>query len=246
MPKGTRIRHRWSMEAVSYTHLDVYKRQGQGPAWDNSLFEDNAEFGYGMLLAQNAIRDGLKAKVESVMASEAASDEVKAACKEYLDTFGIGALNGTATDKLVAALDGCDCPTCKDIVTVSYTHLTYKGHAPVILRNTSGVVLPPDETTPVESSTVPTVDGMPDGYVPEETVPGPAGNGGENQGPGVPTTPAPTTPAPTAPSGTTAAPAPGPDGGQSQTQSQGPGPGQPEANTQGGPTITPIAPNPGN
>lgn len=123
---------------------------------------------------------------------------------------------------------------------------TYKGHAPVILRNTSGVVLPPDETTPVESSTVPTVDGMPDGYVPEETVPGPAGNGGENQGPGVPTTPAPTTPAPTAPSGTTAAPAPGPDGGQSQTQSQGPGPGQPEANTPGGPTITPIAPNPGN
>ena len=38
--------------------------KGQGPAWDNSLFEDNAEFGYGMLLAQNAIRDGLKAKVE--------------------------------------------------------------------------------------------------------------------------------------------------------------------------------------
>ena len=35
--------------------------KGQGPAWDNSLFEDNAEFGYGMLLAQNAIRDGLKA-----------------------------------------------------------------------------------------------------------------------------------------------------------------------------------------
>ena len=39
--------------------------KGQGPAWANSLFEDNAEFGYGMLLAQNAIRDGLKAKVES-------------------------------------------------------------------------------------------------------------------------------------------------------------------------------------
>ena len=90
--------------------------RGQGPAWDNSLFEDNAEFGYGMLLAQNAIRDGLKAKVEEVMASEQASDEVKAACKEYLDTFGIGALNGSASDKLVAALDGIDCPTCKDIV----------------------------------------------------------------------------------------------------------------------------------
>uniref|UniRef100_UPI00266681C0 pyruvate:ferredoxin (flavodoxin) oxidoreductase n=1 Tax=Enterocloster lavalensis TaxID=460384 RepID=UPI00266681C0 len=90
--------------------------KGQGPAWDNSLFEDNAEFGYGMLLAQNAIRDGLKAKVEKVMNDERATDEVKAACKEYLDTFGIGALNGTATDKLVAVLSGIDCPTCKDIV----------------------------------------------------------------------------------------------------------------------------------
>ena len=91
-------------------------KNGRGPAWDNSLFEDNAEFGYGMLLAQNAIRDGLKTKVESVYASDKASEEVKAACKEWLDTFGIGALNGTATDKLVAALEGIDCPICKDIV----------------------------------------------------------------------------------------------------------------------------------
>ncbi|MGN0373619.1 MAG: pyruvate:ferredoxin (flavodoxin) oxidoreductase, partial [Enterocloster sp.] len=90
--------------------------KGQGPAWDNSLFEDNAEFGYGMLLAQKAIRDGLKAKVEAVAANEQASEEVKAACKEWLDTFAVGALNGAATDKLVKALDGIDCPTCKDIV----------------------------------------------------------------------------------------------------------------------------------
>ena len=91
-------------------------KAGKGPAWDNSLFEDNAEFGYGMLLAQNAIRDGLKGKVEAVMAAEQATDEVKAACKEWLDTYGIGALNGAATDKLVEALDGIDCPNCKDIV----------------------------------------------------------------------------------------------------------------------------------
>ena len=90
--------------------------KGQGPAWDNSLFEDNAEFGYGMLLAQNAIRDGLKAKVESVMSNEKATEEMKAACKEWLDTFGVGALNGTATDKLVAVLDGVDCDICRDIV----------------------------------------------------------------------------------------------------------------------------------
>ena len=90
--------------------------KGQGPAWSNSLFEDNAEFGYGMLLAQKALRNGLKAKVESVAASEAASEEVKSACKEWLDTFNCGATNGTATDNLVAALEGADCEVCKDIV----------------------------------------------------------------------------------------------------------------------------------
>ena len=90
--------------------------KGQDAALDCSLFEDNAEFGYGMLLAQTAIRDGLKAKVEEVAASDKASDEVKAACQEWLDTFSCGATNGAATDKLVAALEGCDCPTCKDIV----------------------------------------------------------------------------------------------------------------------------------
>ena len=90
--------------------------KGQGPAWSNSLFEDNAEFGYGMLLAQKAIRKRLKEEVETVVASEQASAEVKAACQEYLDTFTCGVTNGDATDKLVAALDGCDCDTCKDIV----------------------------------------------------------------------------------------------------------------------------------
>ena len=90
--------------------------KGQGPAWSNSLFEDNAEFGYGMLLAQKAIRKRLKEEVETVATSEQASAEVKAACQEYLDTFACGITNGDATDKLVAALDGCDCDTCKDIV----------------------------------------------------------------------------------------------------------------------------------
>ena len=90
--------------------------KGQGPAWSNSLFEDNAEFGYGMLLAQKAIRGGLKAKVEDVMNSEKAPEEVKAACKEYLDTFDCGATNGTATEKLVEAIKDADCDVCRDIV----------------------------------------------------------------------------------------------------------------------------------
>ena len=76
--------------------------EGKGPAWDNSLFEDNAEFGYGMFLAQKAIRDRVKKNVEVL--AENGSDEVKEAAKEYLDTFGCGVMNGAATDKLYAAL----------------------------------------------------------------------------------------------------------------------------------------------
>ena len=58
---------------------------------------------------------------------------------------------------------------------------TYKGHAPVIQRNTSGVVLNPEETTTSVETAIPTVDGMPEGYVPESTAVSP-GPGGENEG----------------------------------------------------------------
>ena len=75
----------------------------------------NAEFGYGMLLAQKAIRDGLKAKVEDVVANGDNAD-VKAAGQEWLDTFACGATNGAATEKLVAALEACGCDKAKDIL----------------------------------------------------------------------------------------------------------------------------------
>ena len=89
--------------------------EGKGPAWSNSLFEDAAEFGYGMSLAQNAMRETLKSKIEDVVANGDNADVV-AAGKEWLDTFGIGALNGAATDKLVAALEACGCDRAKDIL----------------------------------------------------------------------------------------------------------------------------------
>ncbi len=85
--------------------------KGQGPAWANSLFEDNAEHGYGMFLGQKAIRDSLIAKVEEVAASDKASAELKAAADAYLATVNDGEKNGAATDALVAELekvDGCD------------------------------------------------------------------------------------------------------------------------------------------
>ncbi|MBQ1207572.1 MAG: pyruvate:ferredoxin (flavodoxin) oxidoreductase [Lachnospiraceae bacterium] len=89
--------------------------KGQGPAWSNSLFEDAAEFGYGMNLAQQALRNGLKNKVEKLVV-ECDSDDVKAAAQEWLDTYSVGALNGTATDKLVAALEACGCDKAQAIL----------------------------------------------------------------------------------------------------------------------------------
>ena len=89
--------------------------KGQGPAWDNSLFEDNAEFGYGMLLAQNAIRNRLKKQVEKLVEDNKDSAVVEAA-KEYLDTFAVGATNGTATEKLIAALEGKTDEVAKDLL----------------------------------------------------------------------------------------------------------------------------------
>ena len=89
--------------------------KGQGPAWANSLFEDNAEFGYGMLLAQRAIRDGLKAKVEALVA-DGKDEAVKEAGQEWLETFAVGATNGAATDKLIAALEACGCDAAKEIL----------------------------------------------------------------------------------------------------------------------------------
>ena len=89
-------------------------KKGQGPAWSNSLFEDAAEFGYGMLLAQRAIRDRLKAELDVL--AETANDDVKAAIAEWNDTFASGVTNGVATDKLVAALEACGCDKAKEIL----------------------------------------------------------------------------------------------------------------------------------
>ena len=89
--------------------------KGQGPAWSNSLFEDAAEFGYGMSLAQKALRDGLKAKVEDI-AANSENEDCKAAAQEWLDTFSCGATNGAATDKLVAALEACGCEKAQAIL----------------------------------------------------------------------------------------------------------------------------------
>lgn len=87
--------------------------KGQGPAWSNSLFEDAAEFGYGMNLAQKAIRNRLQEEVNAVAAKDATIAE---AAKEWNDTFTSGATNGVATEKLVEALSKSSVEEAKAIL----------------------------------------------------------------------------------------------------------------------------------
>ncbi len=93
-------------------------KDGHGPAWANSLFEDNAEHGYGMYLGQNAIRNRLIDEVKAIADSDKATEAVKAACGAYLDTVNDGDKNTAAAKDLVAALEAfdCDCDARKDIL----------------------------------------------------------------------------------------------------------------------------------
>ncbi len=90
-------------------------KAGKGPAWGNSLFEDNAEYGFGMKLAQDANRESLKNKLDEILATTDNAD-VKAAIEEYYATYEDGEANSKATDKLVAALEACGCEKAKEVL----------------------------------------------------------------------------------------------------------------------------------
>ncbi len=83
-------------------------KKGQGPAWGNSLFEDNAEYGFGMHLGVKQIREGLKLKMEKLMAL-ASKDEVKAALQNWIDNMYNAKGSKEASAKLVELLEGCNC-----------------------------------------------------------------------------------------------------------------------------------------
>ena len=93
--------------------------KGQGPAWANSLFEDNAEHGYGMYLGQKAVRNRLIDEIKEIAALDNAPEDVKATAAEYLATVEDGKKNGAATDAFVEALEkwNCGCALCKDVLS---------------------------------------------------------------------------------------------------------------------------------
>ena len=89
--------------------------KGRGPAWSNSLFEDAAEFGYGMLLSEESIRKSLKGKVEALVA-QAKEGAAKEAAKNWLSTYDNGRENQKATEELVGRLLESNCQLSGEIL----------------------------------------------------------------------------------------------------------------------------------
>jgi len=86
-------------------------KEGKGPAWANSLFEDNAEHGLGMYLGQKKIRDDLAEDIRYIAENGKDPDKV-AAAKKYLETYNDGEANQTATAEFLAVMEAkpaCDC-----------------------------------------------------------------------------------------------------------------------------------------
>ena len=91
--------------------------KGQGPAWANSLFEDNAEFGLGMHVGVEKLRDRVQAYMEKAIAEcEQCSDELKATMKEWIENRGSSAKSAEVSERLIPMMEACGCDTCKKIL----------------------------------------------------------------------------------------------------------------------------------
>ena len=90
---------------------------GQGPAWANSLFEDNAEFGLGMHVGVEKLRDRVQETMEKAIANcTKCSEELKAVMKEWIENRGSSAKSAEVTARLIPLLEACGCDYCKEIL----------------------------------------------------------------------------------------------------------------------------------
>ena len=92
--------------------------EGMGPAWANSLFEDNAEFGYGMKMGNESLRERLAGYMAEVANCEEADPQVKALCQEWLENRKNGEVTKRIAKELIPLLEGKDCETAKNILTL--------------------------------------------------------------------------------------------------------------------------------
>ena len=90
--------------------------QGHGPAWQNSLFEDNAEFGLGMKLGSDRARETVAYWMEKGLSCDCCTDEMKALYRQWLDNRNNAAVTREVADKLLPLISGCKCDVCKKLV----------------------------------------------------------------------------------------------------------------------------------
>ncbi len=91
--------------------------KGHGPAWANSLFEDNAEFGYGMKIGINAMRDRIKSTMEEAIEKcTCCDDNLKSLFNRWIETMNDANLNVEVSNELLPLVEACDCSYCKTIL----------------------------------------------------------------------------------------------------------------------------------
>ena len=89
---------------------------GRGPAWGNSLFEDNAEFGLGMHLGSERVRDTVAGLMRQGLSCNCCTSEMKVLFEQWLNNRGNGPLTREIADKLVPMMEACGCDTCKKLL----------------------------------------------------------------------------------------------------------------------------------
>ena len=94
--------------------------QGHGPAWQNSLFEDFCEFGLGMHLGSDRIRETVAALMTKGLDCKKCSDEIKALFKQWLDNRNDYKNTREVADKLVPLMEACGCDTCKSLLNLKH------------------------------------------------------------------------------------------------------------------------------
>ncbi|MBO7194521.1 MAG: pyruvate:ferredoxin (flavodoxin) oxidoreductase, partial [Alistipes sp.] len=91
--------------------------KGQGPAWANSLFEDNAEFGLGMHTGVEKLRDRVQAYMEKAIAEcEKCSPELKATMQEWIENRSSSAKSAEVSERLIPMMEACGCDACQKIL----------------------------------------------------------------------------------------------------------------------------------
>ncbi len=105
-----------SVPSTPYTKNE----RGHGPAWANSLFEDFCEFGMGMVLASDKMRERLEGLMNQAQQCSKCSDEIKALCAQWIENKNDADLTREIADKLVPLCEACGCDICKGILALKH------------------------------------------------------------------------------------------------------------------------------